>query len=188
MSELRRSYVEVVDSITMSAEERFSKQDLGILKQIEHLILGSINGERINNRTCIISAIATRFAPLDLSDLARNLDEAHLFPRMYNNSVSTSTKVNEVTRVRTVAEVINAQPASRECIPALSNLIRLYVSIPLSSATAERTFSAMRLLKSWIRSTSDANHLNIIMFANMQKEEMDGIDIEGIEREFARKK
>ena len=62
ISELRRSYVEVVDSIMMSAEERFNQQDLGILKQIEHLILGSINGKRIKNRACIISAIATRFA------------------------------------------------------------------------------------------------------------------------------
>ena len=187
MSELRRSYVEVVDSILMSAEERFNQQDLGILKQIENLILGSINGERIKNRTCIISAIATRFASLDLSDLGRNLDEAHLLLRMYNNRVSISIKIKEVTRVRTVAEIINAQPASRKCMPALSNLIRLYMSIPLSSATAERTFSAMRRLKSWIRSTSSANHLNNIMFANMHKEEMDGIDIEGLAREFARK-
>ena len=185
MSEL--SYVEVVDSILMSAEERFNQQGLGILKQIENLILGSINGERIKNRTCIISAIATRFASLDLPDLGRNLDEAHLLLRMHNNRVSISSKIKEVTRVRTVAEIINAQPASRECMPALSNLIRLYMSIPLSSATAERTFSAMRRLKSWIRSTSSANHLNNIMFANMHKEEMDGIDIEGLAREFARK-
>ena len=106
---------------------------------------------------------------------------------MLNNGVKVSCKVKEVARIRTVAEVINAQPASRECMPALSSLIRLYMSIPLSSDTAERTFGAMRRLKSWIRSKNGANHLNNIMFANMHKEEMDGIDIERIALEFARK-
>ena len=77
VTELGRSCVEVVDSITMSAEERFNQQYLGILKQIKYLILSAINGEQIKNGTCITSAI-TRFASLCLSDPSRNLDEAHL--------------------------------------------------------------------------------------------------------------
>ena len=61
------------------------------------------------------------------------------------------------------------------------------MSIPRSSATAERIFSAMRRLKSWIRSKSGGNHLNNIMFAKIHKEQIDGIDIEGSAREFVSK-
>ena len=96
---------------------------------------------------------------------------------MLNNSLSVSCKIKEVARVRTVAEVVNAQPASRECMPALNNLIPLHMSTPLPSATAEGTFSVMRQLKSWICSKCGAHHLDNTMFANMHKEEMDGMDI-----------
>ena len=186
-SELRRLYFEVIDLVTVSADERFNQKYLGILKQIEYLILASINGERIESRSFIVDAITTRFDGLDAFSLAKYLDEVHLLLRMHNSRADILNKIRKVTKVRTVAEVMNAQPASKECMPALVSLIRLYMTIPLSSASAERIFSAMRRLKSWIRSTSGANHLNNVIFANMHKEEIDGIDVERIAGEFARK-
>ena len=66
----------------------------------------------------------------------------------------------------------------------VDRLLRIYLSIPLSSASAEKTFIAMRRLKSWIRAKAGANHLKNIMFANFHKENMDETDIAEVAREF----
>lgn len=43
----------------------------------------------------------------------------------------------------------------------------------------------MRWLKTWLRVKTEANHLNNIMFANIQKKDLDKVDIKSITREFS---
>ena len=83
----------------------------------------------------------------------------------------------EVTKVSSISEIFHDHPASKECMEDVDILLRIYQTIPLSSSSAERTFSAMRRLKSWNRARSGANHLNHIMFANLHKEDMDETDV-----------
>ena len=59
-----------------------------------------------------------------------------------------------------------------------------YNTIPLSSATAERTFSSMRRVKTWLRSRMCANTLTNYLFATIHKERFDLVDTEEIAREF----
>ncbi len=68
-----------------------------------------------------------------------------------------------------------------------TQMMQLYFTIPLNSASCERTFSAMRRLKTWLRASTGANHLNHIMFANIQKENMDRVVIKSVAKEFAEK-
>ncbi len=66
-------------------------------------------------------------------------------------------------------------------------MIKLYYTIPLTSASCERTFSAMRRLKTWLRANTGANHLNDNKFANIQKSDMDRVDIKSVATEFIEK-
>ena len=93
-------------------------------------------------------------------------------------------RIIEVTKVSSMIEICNDQPASKECIEDVDILLRIYQTIPLSSSSAERTFSAMRKLKSWHRARSGANHHNNIMFAILHKEDMDETDLTEVAREF----
>ena len=66
-------------------------------------------------------------------------------------------------------------------------MLNLYYTIPLTSVTCERSFSAMRRLKTWSRVNTVAILLNDIMFANIQKAQMDDLNIKAVAQEFANK-
>ena len=63
-------------------------------------------------------------------------------------------------------------------------LILWYATMPLSSATAERTFSAMRRLKTWLRTTMCENQITNRMFAVLHKSRMQAVDINKVAKEF----
>ena len=60
-------------------------------------------------------------------------------------------------------DVVNYLKANRnlaDLIPEFMKLIRLLLTIPASSCTAERSLSALRRLKNYLRSSMKANRLN----------------------------
>ena len=66
-------------------------------------------------------------------------------------------------------------------------MLNLYCTPPLASATCERSFSAIRRLKTWLRVNTVTNLLIDIMFTNIQKAQMDDLNIKAVAQEFAKK-
>ena len=95
------------------------------------------------------------------------------------------TPVRQVTKVATLCEIMNNVTDMKECLPELDKLMKLYMSVPLGSATAERTFSAMRRVKSWLRSTMSSSTLNNRMFGTIQKRRMDEVSVLHVAKDFA---
>ena len=89
-----------------------------------------------------------------------------------------------VTKISTLCEVMNTMRDSKDCLPQIHKLLKLYLSVPLGSATAERTFSVMRRVKSWLRSNTSPNSLNNMMFSNIHKERMDEVSVLDVAKEF----
>jgi hAT family C-terminal dimerisation region len=65
---------------------------------------------------------------------------------------------------------------SEDVFGEVSKLLRLFLVIPATSATAERSFSAMRRLKTYLRSTMTAERLNSIMLLHVHKDKLEDID------------
>ena len=51
---------------------------------------------------------------------------------------------------------------------------------PVSSYDAERSFSALRRLKTWLRNSMTQRRLNAIMICNIHKEKLEKLDIDDI--------
>ena len=58
--------------------------------------------------------------------------------------------------------------ANRELYPAIYSIISIFLTMPVSSATSERSFSAMRHIKVYIRSTMGDERLHLITCAYTQ--------------------
>ena len=63
-------------------------------------------------------------------------------------------------------------------------LIKIFYTIPVTTATAERTFSALRRLKTYLRATMSQQRLNNTMLLYVHKDRTDKIDIVNIARSF----
>ena len=63
----------------------------------------------------------------------------------------------------------NMVPAMRAMFPHVEALIRLLLVNPASSATAERSFSSLRRLKTYLRSTCEQRRLNNVAICHVHK-------------------
>ena len=56
--------------------------------------------------------------------------------------------------------------------------------MPASNATSERSFSAMRRIKTYLRNTMSQNMLNHTMCLSVHSEKLDAIDLKSVLNEF----
>ena len=66
----------------------------------------------------------------------------------------------------------------------VGRLLRIYLTVPMASATAERSFSALRRLKNYLRTTMTQKRLNHLMVMHIHKERTDQLNLSSIAKEF----
>ena len=64
------------------------------------------------------------------------------------------------------------------------NLLRLYLTIPMTSATSERTFSALKHVLTYLRSSMSEKRLNNCVLAHVHKHLLDELDVGEVAKEF----
>ena len=78
--------------------------------------------------------------------------------------VSTACQdVRKITKVSTICEVMNSSDLGKSMFTEVHKLLTIYLTVPMTSATAERTFSSLRRLKNYLRSTMTQKRLNNVM-------------------------
>ena len=95
---------------------------------------------------------------IDLDTLKGELQELPIYIKIYNKEVAIP--IRKITKINTICEIMSSKECHKECLPELHKILQLYNSVALSSATAERTFSTMRRIKTWLRSNMTANSLS----------------------------
>jgi len=68
--------------------------------------------------------------------------------------------------------VIDTLPHCTNLLPNIQVLLRLFATLPITSATPERTFSTLKRLKSYLRSTMTEERLNGLALANINKKKI----------------
>lgn len=58
------------------------------------------------------------------------------------------------------ANVLSALAVCTEMYPNIKKLLKIFATLPVSTATAERSFSTLRRLKTYLRTTTGADRLN----------------------------
>jgi len=78
---------------------------------------------------------------------------------------------------------MNAQSVYKTMLSEARKLLRLYLTIPISLSTSE-TFSALKHVLMYLRSSMSQKRLNNCVLAHVHKNMLDGFDIVDIAREF----
>ena len=77
-------------------------------------------------------------------------------------------------------------PEVRRLFHQVEALVRLLLVVPVSSCEAERSFSALRRLKTWLRSTMSQSRLNSVSVCHIHREKLLNIDRKEIAVAFIR--
>ena len=72
-----------------------------------------------------------------------------------------------------------------DCYPNVSIAYRILLTVPVTVASAERSFSKLKLLKNCLRSTMLQERLNGLAMCSIEKDILDKIDLDIVIKDFA---
>ena len=172
-------YFQIFDLLTNELKRRFNQPSFEILKEIESLLVKSCNGITVQP--------SESFAAMYAKDL--NLDRLRIQLCMLPDLLRTANEehelgVKKVTSIGTIVELFNTCSYSKTMLREVSRLLRIFLTVPMASATAEKSFSALRRLKNYLRTTMSQKRLNHLILLHTHKDRTDLLEISDIARQF----
>ncbi len=101
--------------------------------------------------------------------------ELKLIPDLIISNKELTGTPSKVTNIRIFCAIMNANPAAKTMCSELHPLLKLYMTVPITTATAERTFSTMTIKsKTYLQSSMTQNHALLL---NAHKSRVDSLDL-----------
>ena len=176
--DLRKEYYVILDK-----DKRFDQSDLNKIGTLEKLLIDGANNKKIDD------TLRQRLE-LELSDfidcqaLVEEVKDLPFAQKVFN--ANSAVPIKKVTSLDTICDVMNHNASTKKLCPTIHVALQYYCCVPLTSATAERSFSTMRRVKNYLPSTSGSDHLNNAMFASIHPKLMDQMDLKAITNEFVK--
>ena len=92
--------------------------------------------------------------------------------------------ISKITNVRTIADATNQSSIYKSMLSELDKCLKIFFSFPVTSATAERSFSSLRRIKTFIRSTMSDSRLNNLFLLYVHVCRTDALDLKKVASEF----
>ena len=171
----RKTYYEIIDLFLTAMIERFRHPTYKIFAAIENIFIEFINEGNMHEEGINI-----------LTDRYKNHIDVDSF-LVELNLIRQLAKGQSISNLDDIKLILVKFPEQRNL---LSNVIKVYILLavnPATSATAERSFSLARCIKSWIRSTMLPKRFNSLSVLNCHKIETDNINVLAVANEFVSK-
>ena len=180
-SYFKQQYFEILDLLVNELKRRFQqKRGLPVMSILEKVLLDSVNN------TFCSSELPEEFAiyksDLDLSRLKVQLS---MLPDLIaTHNTNSKIPIKKVTNVRTICDVIKETSTGKEMFSEIIKMLKIFYTLPVTTSTAERSFSALRRLKTFLRSTMTQDRLNHTLITFIHKERTDTVDEKDIAKVF----
>ena len=162
----RQSYFEALDLVVNAIEDRFDQPDFKSYRQLEELLMCTIRGE--STQECFGFVADFYRDDFDSSQLQLHLDILRTtFPGQLKSPALSFRDVRKY--VQSLSE------AERSLISEAVTLLKLILVLPSTNAVSERSFSAMRRLKTYLRTTMKQERLNHLLLLHVHKEHTDSL-------------
>ncbi len=147
----RQQYFEVLDLLVNELKRRFQQnRGMPVAATIEKVLLHAANGICTTDSTDLPEELQLYKDDLDLSRLKDQLSMLPDVIRVRNQKLETNSPITKVTNVRTICSIMAEISLGKEMLSEVVRLINIFYTIPVTTSTAERTFSALRRLKTYI--------------------------------------
>lgn len=174
----RRVYYEAVDLITTCINNRFDQPGYKIYRNIEDLLLKAANAEDYDAELKFV----TEFYGFDFDGLGYLL-KTQL--EVFSMDFAVNSESREKYQLSDVIELLKSKSeAQKDMLCEVCTLLRLLLVMPATNAISERSFSALRRVKSYLRSTMNQDRLTHLMVLHIHKELTDKLDLISIANDF----
>ena len=163
---------------------------------------------QLERRFTGMNTIANRFHFLHPSELLSAKDDelhtfAEKFAMTYESDISSdfpsqllsfrNALKNEIQSIKTdsisdLAELLLLKHSTVvSSVPDVATAVKLFLTIPVTVASAERSFSKLKLIKNYLRSTMSQERLSGLSILSIENERARGLNISTIVKTFAEK-
>lgn len=163
----RHQYLALVDAATAGIEERFKSTTWDFLSKVESALI------KLPVDTTVISS----FYGADLDE-----DRLKLHVEMFHDLMLQQRQ--KLENFGEIVNILKTDSTTRKLLPELTKAVRLILTVPVTTCSAERSFSALRRLKTYLRSTMTQRRLNNIALLAVHKSFVETIDVERIIDDF----
>lgn len=107
------------------------------------------------------------------SDLSDTLEQQIVsFKELLSKEIVQKTTIKQIASL-----LIEENSCLSSCLPDLTTALQLYLTLPVTVAKAERSFSKLKLIKSYLRSTMSQTRLSDLAVLSIENEETREIDL-----------
>lgn len=167
----KRQYIEALDLVQAELDRRFDQADLLTAADREKAVLSCANGEERS------------YTKISLPDAIRK-DRLKTELTLLSDVVSGKT-ANSVQKVAEILSQLN--PQTLDLFKETRKFVELCICLPVSAASAERSFSALRRLKTWLRSSMTQKRLTHIALMHVHQNILDTVDVKELMKQFIEK-
>lgn len=151
----RGEFFKILDTADVQFRERFHQKSLEVLQKLENVL--------ITGKT---DSIVDQYPEIN-----RRMLDVQLAMFKLKNTYTSSTEAADILR--------GMLPEVRGLFDQVEVLVMLLLVVPTSSAEAERSFSALRRLKTWLR-----HCMNNVAVCHIHQERTDALDRKKLCQEF----
>ena len=157
----RKEYFEAIDCVKGELERCFHQDNFLFVRSIEAVLISSANGRPFS--------LDEKFKDVYSKDI--DMERLHLQLQMLpdHDAIKTSaSKTKEVTKIDAICSVLNDQPGIKGLLSEVHKLLRIYYTIPVTTASAERSFSALKRIKTYLRNSMTQQRPNHCMLLHVR--------------------
>lgn len=171
----RQHYFQAVDMIVICITDRFNQPGYRVYSEVEQLLLKACKREDFDSELKSVSSFYKNDfnPPLLCSQL-------HTFGVDFHNE---GTQKN-VTIFDIRDYFVSLSCAQRVLLSQVSRLLQLLIIMPATNATSERSFSALRRVKNYLRTTMLQQRLNNLLILHIHKEATEKLNLRHVATEF----
>ena len=183
-------------------DEKIQQSDVDSFRREYFLVMIDSAIASLTSRFEQMTAFDNVFGFLFNSENLKSLDEADLwlrckiFVEKFSHDNSSDVEINDFFSELKVLQVtlpdslmlapeILKFVMDADCYPNISVAYRILLTVPVTVASAERSFSKLKLLKNYLRSTMSQERLNGLAMCTIEKDILDTIDLDTVLDDFA---
>lgn len=167
----RHQYVQVIDTASAALDCRFSPAAFQHMQDVEEFVTGKNDCKTI---------MQFYHDDLDTSRLTLHRDMCVDIAKQRGVCLATFQDVVDFLKG-------DSGESLRVLLPEVTKLVKLALTVPVTSCTSERSFSGLRRLKTYLRSTMGQARLNHVALLNCHKTLSRNLDLETIANQFIKR-
>ena len=157
--------------------DRFDQPGYKIYQNVQNLLLQVVNSEEYESSLSFV----TDFYASDF-DAHQLKTQLHVLSSTFSNAENASIQLPDIIKY-----FKTKSPAELALFSEIGTLLKLLLVMPATNAVSERSFSALRRIKSYLRSTMTQDRLNHLMTLHIHRDLTDDLDLKSCANAFVDK-